>query len=1154
VRLTAPMTVVGLLVGTLTALAAPEAAAASLDPRGPEGLDLHRAWTITQGAPSSVIGYVEGGVNWHLPNSRRIAEHSFVNVRELPLPRPGGTQAARYDADGDGAVTAVDWTGDPRARDANGNGFLDPEDLIVAFRDGRDDDRNGFPDDISGWDFYDDQPDPATTDSTYGHANGQMATALDQCPKCLVLPIKAGAEALDATDRLAEAWLYAADMKVSVITSVTADLGYSSFMRQVVDTLAERGIAMVESSNDFDSTDHQGGMFWPGVVPGNGALADPSGTRWVRANVTSWGTHNMFTIPGEGSTSAATGATGGLVGLLMAWGQQEYAAGHIPAPVSGQQAVQILRATATPVTDTTLPWPGAPGDWSLQYGYGIPNLFRAMLTVSFLQAPPDAAITSPDWYTTFDPARPGGARPFGVDARVTVAPGRAWTWELQVGVGPQPTSFTAVADGTRTGPWRGRLGTVSPDAVPREVWEKAMATSAAKELPTAEQYALTLRLVVRLTDVGVGGGVQAPGVTGVDRRAVYVHHDPSLVAGFPAALPGVRGYRAAGESQPALVDLDGSGRLAIVFGTADGVVHALDPMWGSVGGKGSRTRRELPGWPVTTDRLRPRGLRAGMGRRIDPGHEPVLANVAVGDLRGDGRPVVVVTSLSGKVYAWDARGHRLRGWPRTLDTGVTPPAIPRPALRYTRLPVKGAVSAPVLADLTGTGRLAVVQSGWDGHVHAFVDGARELPGFPVRVELPAGTPPPPAGYVRVNDRKVDATPAVAYLDGPGKPPSLVVRSQYTDTGGEGIQFAGYGYVFAYRADGSLRSGWPARLPSVLEYYGSAQEFITEGSSSAVAADVTGTGVDRVAVSTVFSVPLLLDGDGRVVGAYGIPVSDVPRLTDPSFLLELLGRPQDLPLAFTTSGAFGKVGGSLRFVQAGSGAASLASALLNNNSGRGIDHWETAWPAAGGAPSPGFPARRQGLDFLGSPIVADLDGDGSGDVVDGGDSNAMHAYGDSGAPAAGFPKFTAGWTVFAPAAGDLFGDGRTHLVATSREGYLYVWSTPGTAAGNTEWWRWQHDEHNSGRYGTVTRAPGAVRGLAWRPGRTTATFTAPGDTWYSGAGPASYRVTAWPSGRSTTVRATSQAGARQAVPVPRGTWRLTVQAVNAAGLKGLPVTR
>ena len=51
----------------------------------------------------------------------------------------------------------------------------------------------------------------------------------------MILPVKAGAEALDRTDDLAQAWLYAADMGADVIVSVTADLGYSTFMRQAVD-------------------------------------------------------------------------------------------------------------------------------------------------------------------------------------------------------------------------------------------------------------------------------------------------------------------------------------------------------------------------------------------------------------------------------------------------------------------------------------------------------------------------------------------------------------------------------------------------------------------------------------------------------------------------------------------------------------------------------------------------------------------------------------------------------------------------------------------------------------------------------------------------------------------------------------------------------
>jgi Subtilase family. len=157
-----------------------------------------------------------------------------------------------------------------------------------------DDDHNGYTDDISGWDFYDNQNDPSTVDSSYHHSDNQMrqeAAEADNstggagvCPRCMILPIKAGAEALDRTDDLAQAWLYATDMHADVITSVTADLGYSTFMKQAVDYAWNHGVVMVESSNDFNSTDHQGGMFHSHVLPGNGLVATPTAfrRRWPR--------------------------------------------------------------------------------------------------------------------------------------------------------------------------------------------------------------------------------------------------------------------------------------------------------------------------------------------------------------------------------------------------------------------------------------------------------------------------------------------------------------------------------------------------------------------------------------------------------------------------------------------------------------------------------------------------------------------------------------------------------------------------------------------------------------------------------------------------------------------------------------------------------
>ena len=68
-------------------------------------------------------------------------------------------------------LNALDYSDTP---DYNGNGIVDPEDIIARFSNGVDDDHNGYTDDISGWDFYDNQNDPATVDSSYHHSDNQM--------------------------------------------------------------------------------------------------------------------------------------------------------------------------------------------------------------------------------------------------------------------------------------------------------------------------------------------------------------------------------------------------------------------------------------------------------------------------------------------------------------------------------------------------------------------------------------------------------------------------------------------------------------------------------------------------------------------------------------------------------------------------------------------------------------------------------------------------------------------------------------------------------------------------------------------------------------------------------------------------------------------
>ncbi|HEX9236131.1 MAG TPA: S8 family serine peptidase, partial [Actinomycetota bacterium] len=731
----------------------PKGAPLATDPEGSSGIWVDRAWRdFTIGRADTLIAYIEGGINWRAPDIAELADKVFINTGELPKK----VRVHLRDWNHDGWISAPDVaTATTKAKlapvkDLNHNGIVDAEDVIARFSNGKDDDHNGYVDDISGWDFYDHQNDPGTVDSAYMHANGQMeqAAAITNngigtagiCPMCMIVPIKAGAEALDRDPDLAQAWLYATDIGADVIVSVTADLGYSTFMRQAVEYAVHHGVVAVQSSNDFDSTDHQGGMWWPHVLPGNGMVEDENvqelshatTTYRARSGETSWGTHNMFTVATQGgSTSESTPTVGGVAAMLLSYGKTAAAKGLIRRPLTNFEAIQVLRSTASDVADPSLPWPGKPG-WDLQYGYGRPNLWKAMRAVSRGDIPPAPTIESPGWFTYYDPTVTHTVNVFGhVEARRS----SSYRWELRMGLGPEPTDseFKVIGHGVGHAPRDGVLGVIDLRSIPKSFATAPFAISKDKELSTTEQYTVTLRL--RVTD--------AQGRMGEERRTIFVHHDPTALPGFPLHVGPEVG-------QPALVDLNGDGRMDIVFGDVDGRVHAIDP----------KTRRELPGWPVTTDPIHVVKSHAG----VHPGHEPLIDDVSVGDLDHNGHQWVVGTSEMGRVYVWDSHGHRRPGWPKLLDTNVHQPPVPRPNLPYTRLPVVGAFSPPVLSDLKGDGRLEIIQAGWDGFLHVWKPNGRTFPGWPVEVKLPASFQPEP-GHFFINDHKLDDPAIVADLDG-----------------------------------------------------------------------------------------------------------------------------------------------------------------------------------------------------------------------------------------------------------------------------------------------------------------------------------------------------------------------------------------------------
>src|SRR6185503_5756195 len=511
----------------------------------------------SMGRPDVVVGYIEGGVNYWRNGADQLIKKIYINAGEV-MANP--TCAARYADNDDPWFNVLDFPGTP---DHNGNGYLDPEDLIVECSDGADDDGNGYVDDVSGWDFYNRQNNPHSQDVTYGHHNGQMLNGeaaindggtLGACPLCMVMPIRAGAEALDRSDDLAQAFLFAADSGAASVASLTADLGYSTFMREAQEHLWRNDVLVAEASNDFDSTDHQGGMYWPHAIAGNGVLKENDGglpvptcipssqfcvpldittrTFRQRSGQTSWGTRNMVSVSGTASTSASTGTLGGVLGLLQSWNRTAVELGYIATPLTGPEVVQLLVATASdidPMDFLLVPnaWPTKVG-WDLQTGYGRINARRFQEELRLGNIRPVAWFAGREWFTLYAPTVQPTVEIFGhTEARRSA--GGAYGWSLQWAVGAEPTDaqFQTVASGNRTAAFDGKLGELDLSAVPAAVYAQAFALSTQKQLETTERYTVTLRLRVTYQK---GPGVS---LTGEERRSIFVHRDDDWMAGFP---------------------------------------------------------------------------------------------------------------------------------------------------------------------------------------------------------------------------------------------------------------------------------------------------------------------------------------------------------------------------------------------------------------------------------------------------------------------------------------------------------------------------------------------------------------------------------------------------------------------------------------------
>jgi hypothetical protein len=1147
----------------------PKCAPAAKDPENASGMSVDKAWAqFSAGRPDVKMAYVEAGINWHDPTARKeLADRSYINTGELPKPEHAdGSTCSSYDCNGDGVVNVADFANDPRIHKPYINGDLTPEDLIVAFSNGKDDDGNGYVDDISGWNFMHDNNDPATGDSGYLHSDNQMERGVAEgdngvagigvCPKCMVIPIKGGDEALDRTDRVARAIYFAVDSGATVVNLERAELGYSDLTKAAMEYAWKKGVVVTGSSNDFDSMDHQTSTFWPHMWPGNGLQADQSGavgstahadhlttSYRERSNETSFDEHSLFSVPNiGGSTSESAPTQAGVAMLVASEGRNAAEQGKIDGALDAGEIMQVVRSTASNIDDPNLGWPGKPGaTFNIQYGYGRPNVLKADQAVAANRIPPVPSIESPGWYALFDPTR---QTKIPIAADIEARRAESFTYKVQYGLGPDPTEaeFHTIKNGSVSGTsLKGTIATLDLSQIPRSYWDKPFHHST--DLSSTTQYDVTIR--IQATD--------ERGNMGEDRRAVDVFHDPTLRAGFPLKLG------QGNESQPVMADLQGTGKLDLVFGDASGTLRALDP-----------DGHELPGWPVHMSQLE-LGLAdtpAGRAGAVPTAYDPVITPAAIGDLNGDGTQDVVFTSTSGRVYAFDAHGHLLPGWPKEVGAEAAPYPVPPPDRPYVRPPSMGAAATPVLVHLPGSSsKLDVLQAAWDGKLYAFDASGHDVPGWPVDAQLPTADRPQ-SPFTDVHDYKLISTPTLADLDGDGTP-EIVVKSQefaYSNDPvsgglGPGSQF----YELAYYADGNdhpggaLVKGWPVKMQGTFGYYGSAQDWITEGGDSPSAADVDGDGKDEVFQSTFLGVPQgIKDGGAHpIVPQPGAGVLSAP--VPPGVNRLPTADVAAAPVGFSTSGVFARFGSSgLSYLSGGTDLATM-SALLHNGIAQRITNFMRAYNAQTGAGLPGFPSAMMGLAFLTAPAVADISGDGKPDVINAEDSSNVVGFDSSGQPVPGWPKFTGGWTVWTPAVGDIDGDDHNEVAATTREGYLFVWNTPGKASSN-EAYSWHQDNWHTGLYGTDTRPPSPPGGLHF-DGTGKVCWTAPGDDWHVGTAK-SYELRAFSSKPAPERFASSgsaqggapapaAAGTEQCAAVPSSARVIGVRAGDHAGLLSYP---
>ncbi|MFI5366805.1 MAG: S8 family serine peptidase, partial [Candidatus Binatia bacterium] len=458
---------------------------------GVKGMSVDLAWQVTTGRPDVTIAVLDSGIKWNDSGAMHdLARKVRLNRGELPLPQNAMGQTKPdlggsplnpdpYDLNDDGVFDVSDYAADPRVGDRNGNGLLDPQDLILAFSDGTDADANGYVDDIAGWNFLDDDNDPFD-EVQYGHGTGEAedSTAeadnggsLGTCPNCMVLPIRVGDSFVADSNLFAQGVVFAVDHGAHVIQEALGAINNTSFARAAIDYAWANDVPVIASAADEESFHHNVPAANRHTIVVNSVtrFADVSGFimtphSYLYLNgCTNYGGNIAVAIESSSCSSEATGRGAGIAGLLVSAALNEVDGGHLTPhsvdttgavhPLSADEVAQLLTMTADDIDQSTnlavsFVFPSRrhasqPG-WDEYFGYGRANAHRALVAIASGELPPEADLLEPNWWATLDPVHTGSVKVLG-SAAARHAP--SFGYELAFGCGVQPTEdrFTTIA-------------------------------------------------------------------------------------------------------------------------------------------------------------------------------------------------------------------------------------------------------------------------------------------------------------------------------------------------------------------------------------------------------------------------------------------------------------------------------------------------------------------------------------------------------------------------------------------------------------------------------------------------------------------------------------------------------------------------------------